>query len=96
MSSSLSETVIVIVLSLMISANAELDELEPVLELPAAAPRELELEAEVDVEPELLPPAETVSPTESPASDAIIPLAGAYSFVSETAFLSAVTVFSSA
>jgi hypothetical protein len=79
MLSSLSDTVIVIVWSLMISAKGKLDELVPV---PVdAAPMALEADAELEPEPEppLEPelPAETVSPTESLASDAIVPLAGA-------------------
>jgi hypothetical protein len=78
MSSSLSETVIDIVLSLMISANAELDELELELEPVDAEPKELDVEVELDPLPEPeVPPEETVSPTESLVSEAIVPLAGA-------------------
>jgi hypothetical protein len=67
-------TVIVIVLSLTISANAELVD-EPVLPV---EPVELEAAAADAEEPEFDPlPEETVSPTESLASEAIVPLAGA-------------------
>jgi hypothetical protein len=69
-------TVIVIVLSLMISANAELEELVlPVDAAEPVAPEVPEVEL-VAAEPESLPEP-TVSPTESLASEATMPLAGA-------------------
>jgi hypothetical protein len=100
MSDSLKATVIVIVPVLTISANGELEPLEPGDELelprlpavadppaapPAPAPDEVLDDELLLEEAEVVEPALTWSPGTRVASDTIVPLTGAYSFVSASA-----------
>jgi hypothetical protein len=101
MSDSLKATVIVIVPVLTISANDELDEPPddeadepepprlPAVAMPPAnpppPPEEDELDDELLPEAVELDPADTESPGSKPASEAIVPLVGAYSLVSFSA-----------
>jgi hypothetical protein len=97
MSDSLNATVIVSVFVLMIVANAELelelpdppdeDPLNRLLRLPALPEPEPEPDEPLeDEEPPLFDPADTDSPGVRLESVAIVPLTGAYSLVSFSAF----------